>query len=237
VTMTSATRTAKTQADPWTRMIRSTGVIGLGTIVLLFTSIIAISTVGEPPFVASAAQARAFFVNGSRGWVQAVTALASLAAIGLIWFVVGLSLLLGRAEGSPPWRSAIALVSGVMLPAYLLLDVSWNAASFGAADLDLAVASYAFDFGNLGFANVWLAMGSFAVCCGWLVVSTRVVGRWLGWWAIASGLGLVVSRFFWTSALWYLPYFAFWVWMIIVCIQLFWRPDAVLRRTQTSGRL
>ena len=237
MTMTSATRTAKTQADPWTRMIRSTGVIGLGTIVLLFTSIIAISTVGEPPFVASAEQARAFFVNGSRGWVQAVTALTSLAAIGLIWFVVGLSLLLGRAEGSPPWRSAIALVSGVMLPAYLLLDVSWNAASFGAADLDLAVASYAFDFGNLGFANVWLAMGSFAVCCGWLVVSTRVVGRWLGWWAIASGLGLVVSRFFWTSALWYLPYFAFWVWMIIVCIQLFWRPDAVLRRTQTSGRL
>lgn len=237
MTMTSATRTAKTQADPWARMIRSTGVIGLGTIVLLFTSIIAISTVGEPPFVASAEQARAFFVNGSRGWVQAVTALTSLAAIGLIWFVVGLSLLLGRAEGSPPWRSAIALVSGVMLPAYLLLVVSWNAASFGAADLDLAVASYAFDFGNLGFANVWLAMGSFAVCCGWVILSTRVIGRWLGWWAIASGLGLVVSRFFWTSGIWYLPYFAFWIWMIIVCIRLFWRPDAVLRRTQTSGRL
>jgi hypothetical protein len=32
-----------------------------------------------------------------------------------------------------------------------------------------------------------------------VVVSTRVVGRWLGWWAIASGLGLVIARFFWTS--------------------------------------
>jgi hypothetical protein len=48
---------------------------------------------GEPPFVASAEQAWAFFVNGSQGWVQAATALTSLAAIGLIWFVVGLSLL------------------------------------------------------------------------------------------------------------------------------------------------
>jgi hypothetical protein len=97
VTMTSATGTAKTPAEPWTRMIRSTGVIGLGTIVLLFTSIIP----------------------------------------------------------SPLWAShrLYALVSGVMLPAYLL------------------------------------------------------------------------------------PYFAFWVWVIIICIRLFWRPDAVLGRTQTSGRL
>ena len=52
--------------------------------------------------------------------------------------MAGLSLLLGRAEGSPPWRSAVALVSGVLVPAYLLLDVSWDAASFGSADLDLA---------------------------------------------------------------------------------------------------
>jgi len=68
--------------------------------------------------------------------------------VRLIWFVVGLCLLLARAEGSPPWRSAVALVSGVLLPTYLLLDASWNVSSFGAHDLDLAVASYAFDTGK-----------------------------------------------------------------------------------------
>ena len=93
--------------------------MGLVSVGLLFASIIAISTVGEPSFLASAEQARAFFINGSQGWVQTATALTSIAAIGLIWFVVGLSLLLGRAEGSPPWRSAVALASGIMLPAYL----------------------------------------------------------------------------------------------------------------------
>jgi hypothetical protein len=53
--------------------------------------------------------------------------------------VVGLCLLLPRAEGSPPWRSAVGLVSGVILAALLLLNTSGNAASFGAGDLDLAV--------------------------------------------------------------------------------------------------
>jgi hypothetical protein len=162
--------------------------------------------------------------------------LASLSAIGLIWFVVGLSLLLGRLEGSPPLRSAVALVSGVLLAAYLLLDVSWDAASFGSADLDLAVANYAFDVGNLGFANIWIAMASFAVCCGWLILSTRVVGRWLGWWAIASGLGLVLSRFFWTSEIWFLPYAAFWIWVIIICFLLI-RRSALLSGLNRQARI
>jgi hypothetical protein len=61
----------ETSADRWTRMIRGTGVVGLVSVVLLFAPIIAISSLGEPPFVASAEQARAFFVNGSAGWVEA----------------------------------------------------------------------------------------------------------------------------------------------------------------------
>jgi hypothetical protein len=225
-----------TGADRWTRMLRGTGVVGLVSIVLLFAPVIAISSLGEPPFVASAEQARVFFINGSQRWVQTATALTSLAAIGLIWFVVGLSLLLGRAEGSPPWRSAVALVSGIMLPAYLLLDASWDAAAFGSADLDLAVASYAFDVGNIGFANVWLAMAGLAAACGWLVLSTRVVARWLGWWAIASGLGLVISRFFWTSAIWFLPYAAFWIWVIILCVKLIRRPATMLSAADGRNR-
>jgi hypothetical protein len=228
----------ETSSDRWTRMIRSTGVVGLVTFVVLFTGLIAGSP-GEPTFLASPEEALAFYLNTTAGWVQAAMAVAGLVAIGWIWFVVGLCLLLARAEGSPPWRSAVALVCGVILAAFLLLNTSGNAASFGAADLDLAVASYAFDVSSLGFANIWLALGSFAACSGWVVVSTRVVGRWLGWWGIASGLGLVIVRFFWTSDIWLLPYAAFWIWMIIMCIQLVRKPRAVLKaadgRASPSG--
>jgi hypothetical protein len=221
----------ETSSDRWTRMIRSTGVVGLVTFVVLFAALIAMSP-GEPPFTASPEEALAFYLNTTAAWVQATMAVVGLAAIGWIWFVVGLCLLLGRAEGNPPWRSAVALVCGVILGAFLLLNTSGNAASFGAADLDLAVASYAFDVTSLGLANIWLALGCFAACCGWVVLSTRIVGRWLGWWAIASGLGLVICRFFWTSAVWYLPYLAFWIWMIIMCIQLVRKPDGVLRAAE-----
>ncbi len=219
----------ETSSDRWTRMIRSTGVVGLVTFVVLFAALIA-SSPGEPPFLASPEEALALYLNSTAGLVQAAMAVVGLAAIGWFWFVVGLCLLLARAEGSPPWRSAVALVSGVILGAFLLLNTSGNAASFGAADLDLAVASYAFDVISLGFANIWLALGAFAACSGWVVLSTRVVGRWLGWWGIASGLGLVLARFFWTSeVIWLLPYAAFWIWMIIMCIQLIRKPGAVLR--------
>jgi hypothetical protein len=107
-----------------------------------------------------------------------------------------------------------------MLAAYQFLDVSWDAALYGSADLNPAVASYAFDVGNLGFANIWMAMGSFAICAGWVVLSTRMFGRWLGWWAVIAGAGLVLVRFAWEGELWFAPYALFWLWVIIVCIQL-----------------
>jgi hypothetical protein len=207
-------------ADSWARLSRGTGIIGLSAFVLIFTPIIAISTLGEPPFTATSEQAHAFLVNASVSWARIANAALTVAAIALVWFVVGLSLLLARAEGSPPWRSLAALVSGVLLPAHVLLDASWGAAAYRGAETEPGLARYAFDVGNLGFANVWVAMGSFAVACGWVVLSTRVLGRWLGWWAVVAGAGLVLARFVWTTGAWYLPYLLFWIWVIIVSAQL-----------------
>ncbi len=206
--------------DPWARLSRVTGIVGLSTLVLIFTPIVAISTLGEPSFTATADEAHAFLVNASVGWARLAMAVLPVAAIGLVWFVVGLTLLLARAEGSPPWRSVGALVAGVLLPAHLLLDASWGAAAYRGAETEPGLARYAFDVGNLGFANAWVAMGSFAVACGWVVLGTRVLGRWLGWWAVAAGVGLVVARFVWTNEFWIAPYFAFWIWVVVVSVQL-----------------
>jgi hypothetical protein len=224
--MTSASTTA---IDRWARLARNTGITGLVSVALLFASIVPIS-LDEPPFTATAEQAQAFFTNLSVGWAQLTLAVLKVAAIGMIWFVVGLGLLLARAEGNPAWRSGVAVVSGVLLPTFTLLNASSDAATFGAADLDPAVASFAFDLGSIGFANVWVAIGTFAVCCGWVVLSTRILGRWLGWWAIVAGIGLILVRFAWEGEIWFAPYALFWLWVIIVCVQLIRRriaaPDA-----------
>ena len=72
--------------------------------VLTFIPIIAVSTLGEPPFTATVEEAHAFLRKASVGWAQLAQAVTALAGIALLWFVVGLALLLARAEGNPPWR-------------------------------------------------------------------------------------------------------------------------------------
>lgn len=206
--------------DPWARLPRATGIIGLSTLVLTFTPVVAISTLGEPPFTATTEQAHGFLASAGAGWARTATAALTVAAISLIWFVGGLSLLLARAEGSPPWRSVAALMTGVMLPANMLLNASWGAAAYRGAQTEPGLARYAFDVGNLGFANAWVAMGSFALACGWVVLLTGVFGRWLGWWAVIAGCGLVAARFVWTSGFWIAPYSLFWIWVILVSVQL-----------------
>ena len=125
---------------------------------------------------------------------------------------------LAWAEGSPPWRSVVAGVSGVLLPAYGVLDASWNAASNRAADIDPGLAAYAFDVGNLGFANIWVAMAaSRSPPAGCL--SRRVDAAALGWWRsprrCRPGAGLIrLDQRGLASVL------RLWIWVITVCILL-----------------
>jgi hypothetical protein len=83
-----------------------------------------------------------------------------------VWFVVGLSVLLRRAEGEVPWRSAIVMGSGVLFVALGLSGLGNEAAvALRAGDLDPHIARYAFDQGQAALANGRVALGSFAVCC------------------------------------------------------------------------
>jgi hypothetical protein len=211
--------------DPWATSARFTGGAGLVGIVLIFVPIIAMASLGEPAFVATREEVAAFFRNTAEAaWADAAGTVALLGLVALMWFMVGLCLLLRRAENEPPWRSTVALVFGALFAAYLFTDASWEAAGNQGADLDPGLAHFAFDMGNIGFANAWVTMGSFAAFAGWAVLTTGVFSRWLGWLMVASGVGLALSRFVWTTDAWLLPYALFWIWVIVVCIRLLRRP-------------
>jgi hypothetical protein len=47
-----------------------------------------------------------------------------------------------------------------------------------------------------------------------------ILPRWVGWLAIASGVGLALNRISWTSYIWLLPYLMFWLWVITVAMLL-----------------
>lgn len=43
--------------DPWVRLSRATGIVGLATLVLIFSPVVAISTLGEPSLTATTEEA------------------------------------------------------------------------------------------------------------------------------------------------------------------------------------
>lgn len=114
------------------------------------------------------------------------------------------------------------MVSGGLFVA-LVLTGNEVAAVWSAADLDPQIARYAFDEAQAAFANGRVALGSFAACCGWVIASTRFLPRWVGWLAIASGVGLALSRIAWTNQIWLLPYLTFWFWVLTVAVMLLLR--------------
>ena len=111
------------------------------------------------------------------------------------------------------------MVSGVLLVAMVPLG-NEVAVAFRADDLDPQVARYAFDASQAAFANARVALGSFAICCGWVVASTRFLPRWLGWLAIVTGAALALTRIAWTNMIWLLPYLVFWLWVVAVAALL-----------------
>jgi hypothetical protein len=215
-----------TELDRYAALARTTGIIGIAFLVLLFGPIIALS-VDEPPLDATAAEAVKYFGNLEATWAQLTQAASTLGMIGSLWFFVAFGFLLRRAEGDPPWRSTIATLSGALLAAFGLIGVSSAyAASLHGGRITPEVADYAYAFGSVGFANIWIALASFAVCSGWVILSTRVLERWMGWWIVVAGLCLVVARFVWTAAgFWGVGYALVWLWIIVVCIRLIVRPD------------
>ena len=96
--------------------------------------------------------------------------------------------------------------------AFVALVLSGNeiAVAFRASDLDPQIARYAFDEGQAAFASARVALGSFAVCGGWVIASTRSAPLG-GMASCTKRAGLTLSRIGWTSSIWLLPYLMFWL--------------------------
>lgn len=206
-------------SDPaaWQRLGRVTGITGLAAVVLLF--VVLIGSRAEPPFTAPAAEFLAHYRSPNTVASPFRSFALTIGLITFVWFGVALSVLLRRTEGEPSWRSSIAMVSCVLFAA-LVLTGNEVAAVFLAHNLDPQIARYAFEDSQATFANARVALGSFAVCCGWVIASSRPLPRWVGWLAIASGGGLVLCRIDWSNNIWLVPYLLFWLWVLTVAVLL-----------------
>lgn len=201
-------------------LVRMTGLFGLTGVVLVFVPIMAIASLDEPAFDAHPDDVVAFLRAADVGWFQVAEATFLIGMLAMLWFFVGFTTVLRRVEDEPAWRSTCALLSAVLFVAYGMLDASWEAAANRGQETDRSVVLYAFDIGNLGFANAWVSMAGFAVATGWVLLETRALPSWWGWWLVAAGVGLTAARFVWETTAWLLPYALFWVWVVAVAIRM-----------------
>jgi hypothetical protein len=199
-------------------LARITGGAGLTTVVVVLGASLANNYQGTA-FTSNAEQTVTFFRSIDDWFGRFSSFLTSIGLIAMLWFTIGLALLLRRYDGEVPWRSAFLAGAGVVSVVSGQI-ASWDAAAFRADDIDPQVARYAFDLGNLSFANGWVATGAAAICAGSIIVSVRELPDWLGWWAIIAGAGQVLARAVWTHGIAFAPFAAFWAWTAVVSMLL-----------------
>lgn len=218
--MTQLTESTHTVASTQNRrnLARITGAAGLITLLtVLGTSLV--NDYQSAPIDAGAAETVQFF----RSLDDTLGAISSFAtAVGLIamlWFTLGLALLLRRYEGELPWRSLFLAGAGVVSVVSGQI-ASWDAAVYRSGDIDPQIARYAYDLGNISFANGWVAAGAVGICAGLIVLTSRDLPQWLGWWALIAGIGSVLARAVWTEGYAFIPFTAFWIWVATLSVTL-----------------
>ena len=101
------------------RLFRVAGIAGLAAVVLIFAAVL-VGTPKEPTFNATATEVLAYYLSPNTPGADFRSFVLTVGLIAFVWFVVALTTLLRRAEGGLPWRSTIAMVSGVLLVAPVL---------------------------------------------------------------------------------------------------------------------
>lgn len=199
-------------------LARITGAAGLTTVVVVLGSSLA-NNYQSAPLGSDAGETVTFFRSIDDTFGRLSSFATAVGLIAMLWFALGLALLLRRYDGPLPWRSAFLAGAGVISVVSGQI-ASWDAAAFRSDDIDPQVARYAYDLGNLSFANSWVATGAVSLCAGLIIVSAKALPTWLGWWAILAGIGQVLARAIWTEGIALALGAAFWIWVIVLSVLL-----------------
>ena len=151
------------------------------------------------------------------GWLMSYA--TSVGLIACLWFAIGLALTLRPHERGVPWRSAFLAAAGVVSVVSGQI-ASWDAAVFRSDSITPQVASYAYDLGNISFANSWVATGAVGICAGLVMLRAPGLPRWAAWWGLVAGAGEVLARAWFRHGFAYAPFAIYWAWVLAISILL-----------------
>lgn len=118
-----------------------------------------------------------------------------------------------------PWRSAFLAAAGVVSVVSGQI-ASWDAAVFRSGSITPQVSTYAYDLGNLSFANGSVATGAVGICAGLVMLRTPALPRWAAWWGLIAGAGEVLARAWFREGFAYAPFALYWLWVLAMSILL-----------------
>ena len=151
------------------------------------------------------------------GWLMSYA--TSIGLIACLWFAIGLALTLRPHERGVPWRSAFLAAAGVISVVSGQI-ASWDAAVFRSGSISPQVASYAYDLGNISFANSWVATGAVGLCAGLVMLRAPGLPRWAAWWGLLAGAGEVLARAWFRHGFAYAPFALYWAWVLAMSVLL-----------------
>lgn len=199
-------------------LARITGAAGVVTLVVVLGTSLA-NDYQSASFTSDANETETFFQSIDDSFGAFSSFATAVGLIAMLWFSLGLALLLRRYDGELPWRSTFLAGAGVISVVSGQI-AAWDAAAYRSDDIDPQVSRYAFDLGNLSFANSWVAAGAVGICAGLLVLRSRDLPQWLGWFALVAGIGSVLARAVWTEGYAFVPVTALWVWIAVTSVLL-----------------
>jgi hypothetical protein len=218
-------------ADRWDRWAPLSGVV----FVVLCVAGFAIGVSGSPEGSDSDQEFLSYYADsGNRAKEITAFFLFVVAALFLICFVGALRNRLRSVESEPKGLSALAFGAGVASAALFVVVASLGPAmSFAIEEADQYVvdpnlarllnnASYLLVVASTMVASVLVAATSA------LALRTAVLPRWLGWVGIVVAVALLAAVFF-------IPIFLFWAWILVVSVVLIVRPANDPRSQRTAA--
>lgn len=151
-------------------------------------------------------------------------ALELVGVLGLFGFAVFATVLADgfriKGEGSNVPSLLVLLATAVFMVLWLAELALHVAQTFRRADLDATGASVLDGLANGVFVMTWVADAGFLVAVAVGIFWRKTLPSWLGWWALVTGIAMFGASAAPLAAIWYLPYFLFYFWVLAMSVVL-----------------
>jgi hypothetical protein len=204
----------------WNRVGGVGGIVFFASLLVLIALMPLSHSISEPAFDAPSSA----FLAYARSEANLPFALSLVGVLGLFGFAVFAAVLTARfrvAENRSGVASTLVLLATAIFIVLWLAELGIRSAeTFRRGDLDATGASVLFGLSNGIFVVSWSAVAAFLAASGFAAVWTRALPPWLGWSALVIGIALFLAGAAPLGAIWYLPYFLFFVWVLATSVVL-----------------